>query len=72
MLLTFNLALTQYGECALYPLSDGRGPDKLCGLAQLHSAFVCVYKYEPRSENINALVSDLVRHKPGCTATYDG
>ena len=27
---------------------------------------------EPRHEKINVLVSDLVRHKPGCTATEDG
>ena len=26
---------------------------------------------EPRSEKTNILVSDLVRHKPGCTATED-
>ena len=36
------------------------------------------YKYmyiktsEPRHEKTNVLVSDLVRHKPGCTATEDG
>ena len=29
-------------------------------------------KYEPRHEKTNVLVSDLVRHKPGCTATKDG
>ena len=28
--------------------------------------------YEPRHEKTNVLVSDLVRHKPGCTATEDG
>ena len=28
--------------------------------------------YEPRHEKTNILVSDLVRHKPGCTATEDG
>ena len=27
---------------------------------------------EPRHEKTNVLVSDLVRHKPGCTATEDG
>ena len=26
---------------------------------------------EPRHEKTNILVSDLVRHKPGCTATED-
>ena len=26
---------------------------------------------KPRLEKTNALVSDLVRHKPGCTATED-
>ena len=29
-------------------------------------------KYEPRHEKTNILVSDLVRHKPGCTALEDG
>ena len=28
--------------------------------------------YEPRHEKTNILVSNLVRHKPGCTATEDG
>ena len=28
--------------------------------------------YEPRHEKTNILVSDLLRHKPGCTATEDG
>ena len=27
---------------------------------------------EPRHEKTNVLVSDLVRHKPGCKATEDG
>ena len=27
---------------------------------------------EPRHEKTNILVSDQVRHKPGCTATEDG
>ena len=28
--------------------------------------------FELRHEKTNVLVSDLVRHKPGCTATEDG
>ena len=28
--------------------------------------------YEPRHEKTNVLVSDLVRHNLGCTATEDG
>ena len=28
--------------------------------------------FEPLHEKTNVLVSDLVRHKPGCTATEDG
>ena len=28
--------------------------------------------FEPRCEKTNVLVSDLVRHKPGCTAIEDG
>ena len=31
-----------------------------------------ILKIEPRLEKTNILVSDLVRHKPGCTATEDG
>ena len=31
---------------------------------------VCIN--EPRHEKTNVLVSDLVPHKPGCTATEDG
>ena len=27
---------------------------------------------EPRHEKTNVLISDLVRHKPGCTAAEDG
>ena len=27
---------------------------------------------EPRHEKTNVLVSDLIRHKPGCTATENG
>ena len=30
------------------------------------------FPFEPRHEKTNVLVSDLVRHKPGCTATEDG
>ena len=30
-----------------------------------------LYRYEPRHEKNNILVFDLVRHKPGCTATED-
>ena len=32
----------------------------------------CRYSFEPRHEKTSILVSDLVRHKPGCTATHDG
>ena len=28
--------------------------------------------FEPRHEKTNILVSDLIRQKPGCTATEDG
>ena len=28
-------------------------------------------RFEPRHEKTSVLVSDLVRHKPGCTATED-
>ena len=38
-------------------------------LVDLHN---CCLQIEPRHEKTNVLVSDLVRHKPGCTATEDG
>ena len=45
-------------------------------IKQLHSALYqtshTMRKYEPRHEKTKVLVSDLVRHKPGCTATEDG
>ena len=31
-----------------------------------------LFAFEPRHEKTNILVSDQVRHKPGCTATEDG
>ena len=31
-----------------------------------------IITFEPRHEKTNVLVSDLVRHKLGCTATKDG
>ena len=31
-----------------------------------------MFEFEQRYEKTNVLVSDLVRHKPGCTATEDG
>ena len=34
--------------------------------------FTCSSSNEPCHEKTNVLVSDLVRHKPGCTATEDG
>ena len=30
-----------------------------------------MFEFEQRYEKTNVLVSDLVRHKPGCTATED-
>ena len=37
-----------------------------------HILFNQTPKSEPRHEKTNDLVSDLVRHKPGCTGTKDG
>ena len=34
--------------------------------------FHCLSSFELPPEKTNVLVSDLVRHKPGCTATEDG
>ena len=38
----------------------------------LHFGSVLKNAFEPRREKTNVLVSYLVRHKPGCTATEDG
>ena len=50
--------------------------DQPLHLASLMSAFVVHRKesklFERRHEKTNVLVSDLVQHKPGCTATEDG
>ena len=40
------------------------------GTQQTHSHRTS--KYERRHEKTNVLVSDLVRHKPGCAASEDG
>ena len=43
--------------------------------AHLCSVVVCCLDsiiFDPRHEKTKVLVSDLVRHKPGCTATEDG
>ena len=40
---------------------------------QVHTLSACLNKsYEPRHEKTNVPVSDLVRHKPGCTAKEVG
>ena len=39
---------------------------------QMQDKVVPLYTYEPRREKPNVLVSDLVRHKSGCTATEVG
>ena len=39
--------------------------------SKIHSKYAYDY-IEPRHEKTNILVSDLVRHKPVCTATEDG
>ena len=41
--------------------------EKLVGVPKFRN-----FTYEPRHEKTNVLVSDLVRHKPGCTVTEDG
>ena len=34
--------------------------------------YITILSYEPYHEKTNVLVSNLVRHKPGCLATEDG
>ena len=38
----------------------------------LYCLFCCLLQNEPCREKTNILVTDLVQHKPGCTATEDG
>ena len=46
-----------------YVLLGLRSPLRVC---RIHT------NHEPRHEKTNILVSNLVGHKPGCTATEDG
>ena len=54
----YKIAMLFYSEADLF-------------LCCLHVLMVWLI-YELRHEKTNVLVSDLVRHKPGCTATEDG
>ena len=48
---------------------------KLVGFGENYGIILLFFvnkTYEPRHEKTNFLVSDLLRHKPGCTATEDG
>ena len=45
----------------------------ISGDAQVQYYYTCTpIRYEPRHEKTNILVSDRVRHNPGCTAIEDG
>ena len=47
------------------------GADTIAGLLHVYGGKPLKVN-EPRHEKTNVLVSDLVRHKPGCTTTEDG
>ena len=49
-----------------WSLQDDKGREKTRSDTDL-----CSDRNEPCREKTNVLVSDLVRHKPGCTATED-
>ena len=58
-------------------LTNENVPIRLCGYKERVTkdeahVIPCRSIFEPRHEKTNVLVSDLVRHKPGCTATEDG
>ena len=62
---------SQVGEnLSCLPIADVIMP-QLVQLAVLSSQVCEIETYEPRHEKTNVLVSNLVRHKPGCTATED-
>ena len=50
-------------KCSSTIVAETREIETSCEMHQL---------FEPRHEKTNILVSDLVQHKPGCTATEDG
>ena len=50
------------------PIPTGNGSDVTLPMEPEEAVSI----NEPRREKTNVLVSDLVRHKPGCTATEDG
>ena len=45
---------------------------KTCGMLHRYVHVMVKVVIEPHHEKTNVLVSNLVRHKPGCTATEDG
>ena len=47
------------------------GTIKICCNHNLNRE-ILLQRNEPRHEKTNVLVSNLVRHKPGCTVTEDG
>ena len=62
-------------------INESNGPEKMICTLMMYgrllrlphgTASAALTTNEPRREKTNVLVSDLVRHKPGCTATeYD-
>ena len=65
-------------ECSVGIISavNNKVADQPAFAADLHiiqkAAFLMTSSNEPCHEKTNVLVSDQVRHKPGCTATEDG
>ena len=70
-----KLSFNYHQICTLsFLLSGGGGGVQLqtrVGPASDRDVSDTALSFEPRHEKTNLLVSDLVRHKPGCTATED-
>ena len=65
-----------FGVVFMSVKSKQNGTKHLHTCADYYKVFSCLpymlMIHEPRHEKTNVLVSDLVRHKPGGTATEDG
>ena len=68
--LVFGYAFLKKNKAVIVCIThEQENPDQLVTTSMYN---VIVTTFEPLHEKTNVLVSDLVRHKPGYTATKDG
>ena len=71
---TLNTYKTRHEKICFFAYAENKGTDRsaplFIAILFLDSEISLVRnpKFEPHHEKTNILVSDLVRHKPGCTA----